>query len=123
MNNLKIEGTSKIPAVTFDAGKGLLDIKGRSITENAMRFYQPMIEWLTDYLNDPAEETIFNITFEYINSSSVVWLMKMLKKMETAYRSGRKIIVNWYYCDEDIMDAGEDIKAILDIPFKMIKSN
>jgi len=37
--------------------------------------------------------------------------------------SGTEVKVNWYYeeDDEDMLEAGEDYQAIIDLPFKMIE--
>ena len=37
--------------------------------------------------------------------------------------SGTDVKVNWYYeeDDEDMLAAGEDYQAIIDLPFKMIE--
>jgi hypothetical protein len=40
MENLTIEGTAKTPTVEFNASKGILELKGRSIPENSIEFYK-----------------------------------------------------------------------------------
>ena len=43
MEPLIIEGTSKTPHIRFDAEQGRLELKGRSIPENSIDFYRPLI--------------------------------------------------------------------------------
>jgi len=45
--------------------------------------------------------------------------MDLLKRIETSKVEAR---VNWYYeeDDEDMLEAGEDYDAIIDLPFKLI---
>jgi len=44
MDPIKIEGTPKTPTVNFNAEKGNIEIKGRSIPENSIEFYKPLVD-------------------------------------------------------------------------------
>ena len=46
MEPIIIEGTPKTPTVKFDASEGVFEIKGRSIPENSVEFYKPLVDWL-----------------------------------------------------------------------------
>ena len=43
MDTLIIEGSSKTPKVVFNADKGELLLEGRSIPEDAARFFKPLL--------------------------------------------------------------------------------
>ena len=43
MEPISIEGTPKTPTVKFDAEQGIIEIKGRSIPENSIEFYKPLV--------------------------------------------------------------------------------
>ena len=120
MNNLNLEGTAKTPTVEFNTSGELL-IKGRSIPENSIEFYKPLIDWISAYKEGPQSETKVNIQLEYFNTSSSKCILDVFKKLETLGNSN--VIVNWYYeeDDEDMLEAGEDYQAIIDIPFEMIE--
>ncbi|MFN4811466.1 MAG: SiaC family regulatory phosphoprotein, partial [Bacteroidota bacterium] len=49
METLLIEGSAKTPTIKFDAEQGIIEIKGRSIPENSIEFYKPLIDWLEKY--------------------------------------------------------------------------
>ncbi len=49
MEPISIEGTPKTPSVKFDAASGNIEIKGRSIPENSIEFYKPLVDWLEEY--------------------------------------------------------------------------
>ncbi len=121
MEPIKIEGTPKTPTVHFDAASGAIEIKGRSIPENSIEFYKPLIDWLGNYLNGPAALTTVEIQLEYFNTSSSKCILDVFKKLEAIYKSGHEVIINWYYeeDDEDMLEAGEDYQSIIKIPFKM----
>ena len=61
MEPILIEGTPKTPTIKFDASSGVFEIKGRSIPENSVDFYKPLIDWLDSYKEDPNDKTIVNI--------------------------------------------------------------
>ncbi|MFT4683386.1 MAG: hypothetical protein ACJAU0_001623 [Flavobacteriales bacterium] len=120
MEDIRIEGTPKTPSVVFETKGGLLEIKGRSIPENSIEFYKPLIDWIESYSQAPQTKTILNIQLEYFNTSSSKCILDLFKKLEAI---NNEITINWYYeeDDEDMLEAGEDYDAIINIPFKMIE--
>ncbi|TVR74803.1 MAG: DUF1987 domain-containing protein [Marinilabiliales bacterium] len=123
MEPIIIEGTPKTPSVRFDAKQGLVEIKGRSIPENSVEFYKPLVDWLEQYAGVPAEKTQVNIHLEYFNTSSSKCILDVFKKLEAIHKAKNEVLVNWYYeeDDEDMLEAGEDYESIIRIPFKMIE--
>ncbi len=119
MNEIKMASTKKTPSVTF-AADGKLELKGRSIPENSLEFYKPLIDWMEAYTKGPAAETNLHIQLEYFNTSSSKCLLDLFKRLEGI--SG-KVTIHWYYeqDDEDMLEAGEDYEAIISVPFKMIE--
>ena len=120
MEDIQIEGTAKTPTVSFSAADGKLEIKGRSIPENSIEFYKPLIDWIESYARQSQGSTLVNIQLEYFNTSSSKCILDLFKKLEGV---GGEIVVQWYYeeDDEDMLEAGEDYEAIINIPFKMIE--
>ena len=51
MEKIYIKGDLRKPTVNFDGDKGVLEIRGRSTTENSIAFYQPLYDWVTHYNN------------------------------------------------------------------------
>jgi hypothetical protein len=123
MEPIIIEGSPKTPTVNFDADKGLIEIKGRSIPENSIEFYKPLVDWLDKYASSPKEKTEVNIQLEYFNTSSSKCILDVFKKLEVVHKADNDVVINWYYeeDDEDMLEAGEDYQSILKIPFKMIE--
>jgi hypothetical protein len=123
MDPIKIEGTPKTPTVEFDAVSGKIDIKGRSIPENSIEFYKPLVDWLDHYAESPSAKTEVNIQLEYFNTSSSKCILDVFKKLEVVFKANKDVVINWYYeeDDEDMLEAGEDYQSILKIPFKMIE--
>jgi len=123
METLIIEGSPKTPSVKFDV-EGTLEIKGRSIPENSIEFYKPMVDWLDTYSTKSKPVTNVNIQLEYFNTSSSKCILDVFKKLEGIHKSGSsQIVINWHYeeDDEDMLEAGEDYQAIISVPFKMVQ--
>lgn len=123
MKGLTIEGTPKTPMVKFDGDTGKIEIKGRSIPENSIEFYKPLVEWLDEYGKTPQALTDVHVQLEYFNTSSSKCILDVFKKFETIVKAGHEVIINWYYeeDDEDMLEAGEDYQSIVKVPFKMVE--
>lgn len=123
MDPIIIEGTPKTPTVNFDASTGKIEIKGRSIPENSIEFYKPLVDWLEAYGSSAQANTVVNIQLEYFNTSSSKCILDIFKKLENIAKAGSNVIINWYYeeDDEDMLEAGEDYQSIIKVPFKMIE--
>ena len=124
MENISIKGTAKTPTVDFSAENGKVEIKGRSIPENSIEFYKPLVDWLDTYASSPKELTEVNIQLEYFNTSSSKCILDVFKKLEAIKKNGHDVKINWYFeeDDEDMLEAGEDYQSIIKIPFKMIET-
>ncbi|MBR4326466.1 MAG: DUF1987 domain-containing protein [Bacteroidales bacterium] len=124
MDSINIEGTPKTPTISFDAETSVIEIKGRSIPENSIEFYKPLVDWL-DKFADVAQGTVnVNIQLEYFNTSSSKCILDVFKKLENLQNRNRaEVVINWYYeeDDEDMLEAGEDYQSILKIPFNMVE--
>jgi len=123
MESIVREGTQKTPSIEFDAKVGKIEIKGRSIPENSIEFYNPLIAWLEEYSGNAKPTTEVNIQLEYFNTSSSKCILDVFKKLEVVAKAGSDVKVNWFYeeDDEDMLEAGEDYQSIIKLPFKMIE--
>jgi len=116
------EQTKNSPEVILDPG-GIIRLKGRSILENAAEFYEPVLEWIDEYVKTPALLTCIDINLEYFNSATAKFIISLIQRTSAvAFRNGR-LKVNWYYedGDEDILARGEYIESVLEVDFSFIK--
>lgn len=118
MSAIQLEGTAKTPQVAFNDSPLSMEISGRSIPENSIAFYTPLLEWVDENLKGTGSLEV-SIRLEYFNTSSSKCLMDLLKRIE---QSTVNATVLWYYEeeDEDMLEAGEDYDAIIDMPFRLI---
>jgi hypothetical protein len=119
MSDLRLEGTSKTPSVEFTLEPMCMTISGRSIPENSIEFFQPLLEWVDAHCSAAGKSLEVNIRLEYFNTSSSKCLMDLLRRVEA---SSVTASVNWYYEaeDEDMLEAGEDYDAIIELPFRLV---
>lgn len=122
METLSIKPTIKTPLVTFDARVGELRLEGKSIPENSMELYRPLIAWVAKYVESPAIQTTFIFKLSYFNSSSTEYILDILKRLDKMKQEGQEVTIKWYYSeeDEDMEYVGEDFKMMLNMPIEMI---
>ncbi len=122
MSVIKIQGTDDTPTVTLDKENNIFEISGRSLPEDVVVFYKPILEWLDDYKNDPLDKTVFNFKLEYFNTASSKLLLDVLLKLEDINNDGHEVLVKWHYPDddEDMEEAGEEYSDIVDVPFEQV---
>ena len=82
-----------------------------------------MIDWIDQYARAPRPSTQLRVQLEYFNTSSSKCILDLFKKLEAVRNTGNEVVVLWHYeaDDEDMLEAGEDYQAIINLPFKMIQ--
>jgi len=122
MQAFKLEQTKSSPEVVLDPG-GIVRLRGRSILENSAEFYEPVIEWINRYIENPADLTCIDIQLEYFNSATAKFLISLIQRLTRVCLNNKKYKVNWYYedGDEDILERGEYIASVLEADFNFIK--
>jgi hypothetical protein len=119
MDEIIKQATPKTPYIHL-SNTGRMEFKGRSIPENSLDFYNPLNAWLDEYIKNPAENSEVHVQLEYFNTASSKCLLDFFKRLEAITS---KVTIHWYYeqDDEDMLEAGEDYEAIINVPFKMIE--
>ena len=120
MEVLSIKGTSQYPEVLLDKKKGLVSFSGNSLPEDAKGFFEPIMSWIDDYVNEAEEETTVSFKMTYYNTPSSKIIFQILKKFEKAHQQGLKVKVSWLSPedDPDMSDAGVDYSENVKIPFE-----
>lgn len=104
MENLIIEGTDTLPNIEMHSN-GKIKIEGRALPEDAVRFFKPVLAWLTEY---KGEEIIVDINLEYYNTSVSKQLHNFFSIMNKKPESA-KITITWHYeeGDDEMLESGE----------------
>ena len=118
MKDLIIKDSEKTPSVALGAN-GVLKIEGRSIPEDAAKFFKPLLDWTKDFTY---KEIRVDIKLEYFNTSSSKFILEMLRLLENN-PDNNNILVNWFYeeGDLDVLESGQYFESIIGIPFKYIE--
>ena len=120
MDDLIVKPTDKSMAV--DISYGILNFTGRSILTDPKVFFEPINNWVSKYLKDPAEETVVNVKLEYIDTASTQALYQILRQLNTVRKKGLVFMVNWHVEDEDpeMKELGEMIEQRLGLEFHYV---
>jgi hypothetical protein len=122
METIKIQGTEDTPKIILDSENEIMEISGRSLPEDVSAFYEPVLNWLNDYAENPNKKTIFNFKLTYFNTASSKLLLDILMKLEEMHENGNDVLIRWHYPedDEDMEEAGEEYADIVDVPFEQV---
>ncbi len=120
---LKIECTSDTPTILFSENTGILSINGRSLPEDAFSFYQPVLEWLSEYSRSPKAQTQLNINLEYFNTASAKQVFKIITIIGEVAKKD-KVIIKWHYDegDRDMQASGERFSRLSGLAFELVKN-
>ncbi|MBN8703142.1 MAG: DUF1987 domain-containing protein [Bacteroidetes bacterium] len=122
MATIVIEKTKDTPSVLFDAEKGVLELKGLSLPENVIKFYQSLIDAVNEYVKAPKDKTVIRIMLEYYNTATSKLLASLLIKFEDVVKAQKEVVIEWYFAknDEIMQEKGEELQSIIQVPFKLI---
>lgn len=119
MEALRIEQTDDSPEVILDQEGNLFEISGKSLPEDVVDFYQPVLDWLNSYRKSPNTKTEISFKLVYFNTASSKLILDILMILEEMVEEGRDIIVKWLSLksDEDMQEAGREYEEMVDVPF------
>jgi hypothetical protein len=111
LNSVYIESTAKTPQIDLNQLTGELIFSGRSIPENSSKLYENVLNWVTEYVKRPRHMTNLRFNLEYFNTSSSIWLAKIVRTLCSTLSNEYTLTIHLYFnIDEfDNMDA-DDIK-------------
>ncbi len=123
MEELILEPTEKFPEVKFREGS--ISISGRSIPEDPTKAYKPLLNWVKEYVKNPAQYTEVRIQIEYSDTGSTKCVFDILKVLATCRNRNHKIemVFNWVYekGDGEIVELGEFMESKLNVMFNYIE--
>ena len=92
---------------------------GDSYPENSFEFFDPIIQWIEDYLRLRSEALHLELRLVYMNTSSVKAMMDIFDMLEDAHGRGRAVSVAWYYDprNERVLDLADEFREDCSFPF------
>lgn len=121
METIRINATEDTPNVILDPANNVFEISGRSLPEDVVVFYQPVINWLAEFEKSPIPDFALSIKLEYFNTASSKLILDILLKLEEIFQNGTQLKVIWNYLstDSDMKEAGEEYSEIVGLPFEL----
>lgn len=122
MEALDIKATNDTPRVMFDPANDIFEISGRSLPEDVVSFYLPVLDWLDEYKTQPVKKTEFVFKYIYFNTATSKLVQDILIRLESLNDAGHDVKILWYYeqDDEDMYDIGLEFKENVNLPFEII---
>lgn len=119
---LEIAATQASPRIDADPATGKISLDGDSYPENSFEFFNPLIEWIEHYLDQPTPALQLELRLVYMNTSSVKALMDILDILEASHGRGAQIALNWYYDprNERVVEMVEEFKEDCSFPFNIV---
>lgn len=122
MAALRIEPADDTPLIILNREEERFEISGKSMPEDVIDFYQPVLDWLATYRSAPLEKTIFDIRLIYFNTASSKLLLDVLMILEEIREQGNEVLVRWHSMtyDEDMQEAGREYADMVDLDFEYL---
>jgi len=122
METLTIEQTDDSPLIVLDKENDRFEISGKSLPEDVVEFYQPVLDWLKAYRKQPNPKTEFNFKLIYFNTASSKLILDILMMLEEMATEGHDVLVRWLalQSDEDMQEAGKEYEEMVDVPFEHV---
>ncbi len=123
MTTIRQDGNQDTPTIILDKENNKFEISGKSFPADVAEFYDPVMNWLDDYAEDPLEETVFTLKMDYFNTASSKVILDILYKLEDMVNDGHKVLIRWFFPDddEDMQETGEEYDDIVDVEFEHIE--
>ncbi len=122
MEDLKILGSKMKFATTLSKKDNFFSISGTSRPDDAHTYFKPITDWFEEYSKNPNKETILNLNFSYLNTSSTKKTFLLFKQLNKYFINGMNIKIVWQYHedDPDMLEAGKDFSELVDLPFEFL---
>jgi hypothetical protein len=110
------------PEIILDKAKKIIKFSGTSIPEDPDKLFKPVMNWVIQYVKSPNSETKIEFRMDYYNSSTARFFVQMLEKFEELNEHYGNVRIIWNYKNDDVVmqERGEDLQAIINIPFEFI---
>jgi len=116
MERLFVEATDYLPLIDFSCD-GKLKLEGKAIPEDAVKVFNPLIEFIDDL---EIQTVVFDINLIYFNTATSKKIMEMLRHLD-ANNKINLIQVNWHYeeGDDDSLETAEIFEeSLLRVSFR-----
>lgn len=111
MAKLFIKKEFDTPGVSFDSDQKMLILDGKSLPEDSVAFYEPILDVITEFFSSGSVQgAIFEMKLTYFNTATSKQLLTLI--LDFVKNGG---IIYWYYLenDEDVVETGKDFIDVI----------
>lgn len=121
MDNISIEPTKK--SLEVECSPGYFKLSGNSILSDPRKFFQPIVEWVDDYIKNPMDKTTVDLKLEYVDTASVQSVFDIMRLFKPLQDRDKEVVVNFYFefDDPELLELGEIMEGRLGIKFNFIE--
>lgn len=123
MEDYYVEGLEERPTIHFKASSGVMEISESSYPEYTNEIYNPVMEWLDQYLIEEGKTIEFNFRLDYFNTSTSFRFQQIINLLnEYHIQKNGNVTINWHYekGDIDMQENGEDYAKDSKVPFNLV---
>ena len=118
LKSINIDGSKNTPKIDFNNLTGELRLQGRSFPENTARVYQPLLDWIREYIRTPCQITNLHLKLEYFNSSTLFWIIKIVKSLCEIDKSKAVLYIHIYFDNEDFdYEEADELRDVISSVF------
>lgn len=128
LESLFIRGTDNSPQIEFNIEHKTYIIEGKSMPENVLEFFKPIIEWLDKYdelyiVNRLINSLTVEVKLEYYNTATAKYLADIFGRFKKWTKYVERLSINWYYNEYDdvMLEDGKDLSFAVGIPMEFIE--
>lgn len=118
LKSINIDGSKNTPKIDFNNLTGELTLQGRSFPENTARVYQPLLDWIREYIRTPCQITNLHLKLEYFNSSTLFWIIKIVKSLCEIDNRKAELYIHIYFDNEDFdYEEADELRDVISSVF------
>jgi len=117
----EVKGSPYFPFVHFNAETGVCEIRGESYMEETYKFYEPLIQWINDYMRQN-KPLVMHFMLTYFNTNSSRLILDILDVFKKYRENGGHVDVYWHYDtkDPDMVEEIEDFMTESGLKINMV---
>jgi hypothetical protein len=126
IHKIEIQPTKTTLGILFDPNTHYFRFYGVSYPTNPITFFQPLIDWVDEYLSIFNNENItIDLHITYFNTSSSTYLFRIMEQFDAVHKKNKNVVIGWYYDieDDDVLESWNSLISELDLTFELIKAS
>jgi hypothetical protein len=126
METIEIKDTASSPGIILNPETGEFIFTGRSLPEDPMEFYEPVLGWIENYIANPIDNAKFEFKLTYFNTASSKVFFNIFQTIDKLNVDrpdvNNRILIYTNSDDEDLMELFEYYKELLSSNCMELKS-